>query len=493
MNSKLSLSKSQFMRGLQCRKSLWLYKYNPELGTPPDAMQQAIFDMGTEVGLYARQLFPGGTAIEFEGSTFAEKVRKTQELVQGGEHTIYEATIAHDDIIVMVDILHKGPKGWELYEVKSSSRLKDEHANDVSIQYYVLKGSGLTVSKAALVHMNNEYVRHGDIAIADLFAVEELTDEVQEREAFIGKELLTIRSMLQGPCPDIDIGAHCTSPYDCDFIDHCWKHIPENSVFDLRGKGIDKFEYYTRDIIRFQDLHLDTLNLKQRMQVEAELNDTETIDQKGIADFLDTLHYPQYFLDFETFMPAIPRFEGTRPYQNIPFQYSLHVLDHDGADLKHHEFLAEAGTDPRERIARDLSALIPDTACVITYNSSFEKGRIKELAEQFPRYAERLMQIHDSIVDLMVPFRQRLYYTREMKGSYSIKYVLPALVPDMSHQGLVISGGGDAMNVYSTLHLIEDVNEVGRIRQDLLSYCRMDTLGMVRILDKLREVSRNSP
>jgi hypothetical protein len=493
MNSKLSLSKSQFMRGLQCRKSLWLYKYNPELRTPPDAMQQAIFDMGTEVGLYARQLFPGGTAIEYEGSTFAEKVRKTQELVQGGEHTIYEATISHNDIIVMVDILHKGRKGWELYEVKSSSRLKDEHAKDVSIQYYVLKGSGLTVSKAALVHINNEYVRHGDIAIAELFAVEELTDEVQESEAFIGNELLTIRSMLQGPCPDIDIGAHCTSPYDCDFIDHCWQHIPENSVFDLRGKGIDKFEYYTSDIIRFQDLHLGTLNLKQRMQVEAELNDTETIDYKGIAEFLDTLHYPQYFLDFETFMPAIPRFEGTRPYQNIPFQYSLHVLDHDGADLKHHEFLAEAGRDPRERIARDLSTLIPDNACVITYNSSFEKGRIKELAEQFPRYAEKLMQIQDSIVDLMVPFRQRLYYKKEMKGSYSIKYVLPALVPDLGYEGMVISGGSDAMNVYAGLYLVEDTKEVEKIREDLRAYCRMDTLGMVRILDKLREVSRNTP
>ncbi len=492
MTSRISLSKSQFMKGLQCHKALWLYKNNPELRTPPDARQQAIFDMGSEVGLYARQLFPGGTAIEYEGSSFAEKVQQTQELIQNGADTIYEATIAYDDIIVMVDILHKVKYGWEMYEVKSSTRLKDEHINDVSIQYYVLSGSGLPLTKAALVHINNQYVRQGDINIAKLFAVKKLTDEAKQNQEYVSKKLLAMRSMLQGPCPDISIGAQCSSPYDCDFSDYCWQHLPKYSVFDLRDRGIDKSEYYSKGLIRFEDLNLDDLNFKQRMQVDAELNDIETINHDEIEEFLDTLHFPQYFIDFETFMPSIPLYNGTHPYQQIPFQYSLHVLENDNAELKHYEFLSVAGVDPRERIIQDLVTLIPDNACVITYNSSFERGRIEELAEAFPRYADKLMQIHDNIVDLMVPFRNRNYYTKEMQGSYSIKYVLPALVPELSYQGMVISDGGGAMNVYGGLHLIQDKKEVEKIRKDLLTYCKMDTLGMVEILNKLKEVCRNS-
>jgi hypothetical protein len=480
------------MRGVKCHKSLWLYKYKPELRTPPDDFQQAIFDMGTDIGLYARNLLPGGQEIKYEGSTFKQKVRQTQEYIKNGTKTIYEATFLYDDIIVMVDILHKGDRGWELYEVKGATSVKEEYLNDVSVQYYVLAGSGLPVSKTFLVYLNNEYVRQGDINISELFNMDDLTQEVEGNQVFITDELFKMRSMIESSCPHIDIGPQCSSPYDCDFSEYCWKHIPENSVFDLKERGINKFEYYYKGMVKFNDLDLHDLNFKQRMQVESELYDTTNIDVKGLKEFLDMLHYPQHFLDFETFMPPIPLYNGTRPYQPIPFQYSLHVVESDKSDIKHYEFLAEAGIDPREKIVINLINLIPDNACIIAYNCAYEKGRLKDLAEQFPQYADKLLKMCNNMVDLMILFRRRHYYTKEMKGSYSMKYVLPALVPELSYTGMAVSDGSAAMNIYSALHLIKDKDEIEKIRQDLLEYCKLDTLGMVKLIKKLKEVCKNS-
>jgi hypothetical protein len=485
-----SLSKSQFMRGIQCHKSLWLFKNRPDLRTPPEAFQQAIFNLGNEVGLSARGLFPGGKEIQYDNNTFQQKIDQTGRYTREGAETIYEATFLHDDIIVMVDILRWGDRGWELYEVKSSTSLREEYLNDVSIQYHVLSGSGLALSRVFLVNINNEYVRRGDIKAAELFNLHDLTDEVIRNQIFVSDKISHLRSILGKDCPAVDIGPQCSSPHDCDFIEHCWAHIPEKSVFDLTEKGVDKFGCYYSGIVRFTDLDLNDLNYKQRMQVEAELNDTITIDIKGIQEFLGKLHYPQCFMDFETFMPPIPLYEGTRPYQPIPFQYSIHCLKGERADLKHHEYLADVNEDPREKIAADLSTIIPEDACVITYNSAFEKSRLKDMAEQFPHLSKKLMNIHDRIIDLMPTFRKRHYYRKEMGGSYSMKAVLPALVPDLSYAGMAVCDGSDAMNIYTTLHLVQDEAEVRKIRRNLLEYCTLDTLGMVRIVEKLKEVCR---
>jgi len=485
---KPSLSKSQFLRGLQCHKSLWLYKYRPELRAEPDESLQAIFAAGTEVGILAQGLFPGGERIEYEGSSFGEKIRKTKELIDGGAGTIYEATFNYDNVLVMVDILHRGEDGWEIYEVKRSTEVKDEHVIDVSIQLYVLAGCGLGVSRASLVHVNREYVRRGDIDISDFFIIEEITEDVRGRQGIVREALSGMREMLKGDSPDIEIGPHCSKPYDCDFAGHCWRHIPENSVFDLRDSGIDKFAYYRDGKIQFTDLDLNELNFKQRMQVEAELDGAVTIDDGGIGEFLDTLHYPLCFLDFETlYMLPVPPYDGTSPNEKIPFQYSLHILDEENSELRHYEYLAGGGEDGRERIARELTGLIPDGACVLAYNMGFEKGVIRKLADRYPKYSEKLMEIHDGMKDLMEPFKKRHYYQKEMKGSYSIKKVLPALLPELSYEGMGVSDGGEAMNAYMRLPYVADERDAARIRRDLLEYCKLDTLAMVRLLEKLRK------
>jgi len=482
-----SLSKTQFLRGLQCHKSLWLYKNRPDLRSLPDDSQQAVFDQGTDVGLLAQQLFPGGEVIEYEGSTFAEKIQKTQDLIQSGTETIYEATFQYDGVLVMVDILHKGPKGWELYEVKGSTGVKPVHESDVAVQYYVLKGCGLDLASASLVLINNQYVREGALDVFQLFSTVDLTETALQSQEWVKEQLQAMRSKITQGCPEIDIGPHCSDPYECDFEEHCWSHVPCPSVFDLyRLDWSKKFELYHKGIIKFEDIPKNfPLTEIQDIQVRAELTGNEYIDRAGIREFLSTITYPLYFLDFETFNPGIPPFEDTWPYMQIPFQYSLHYQESEGGKLKHKEFLAQEGSDPRPELAKRLAKDIPKDVCVLAYNMSFEKRVIRELVEQFPDLETHLMNIHDNIKDLIVPFRKGYWYKKEMSGTFSIKSVLPALIPEMSYENLEIGDGGQASSTYATLHLIKDKAERNITRDNLLEYCKMDTLAMVKILNYL--------
>lgn len=489
-----SLSKSKFLNGLQCHKSLWFHKNRPDLKPETDASKQALFDEGSYVGELAQGLFPGGEVIQFEGSTFDEKITRTQELINSGVKTIYEATFQYDDILVMVDILHIDKNGWELYEVKSSTGVKLVHENDVAVQYYVLNGSGMKLKKASLAHINNQYIRKGDIDIRQLFNIEDLTKTAKVKQNFVKEELEKMRKALKNGKPRIDIGPHCSDPYDCDFQEHCWKHVPEPSVFNISRLGAEKkWALYDEGILKFKDIPDDyPLNANQTIQVNAELTGKDFIDKEAIEEFWNTLHYPLYFLDFETFNPAVPPFNGIRPYQKIPFQYSLHYQKKKGGKVYHKEFLAKEGTDPRKALAQGLVESIPENSCVLAYNAGFEKGVIRELAEVFPKMKKRLMAIHDSIEDLIIPFRSKAYYKKEMNGSASLKYVLPALIPELSYDEIEISDGGQASSTYATLHLVEDKKERSKIRKDLIEYCKLDTLAMVKILEKLVELIKHA-
>ena len=480
----LYLSKSQFIRGLQCHKSLWLYKNRRDLISEPDTARQALYDVGTEVGLLARQLFPGGEEIEFEGTSFDEKIARTKNLIDSGVTTLYEATFKHDDILVMVDILHKGPDGWELYEVKASPKVKPVYENDVAIQYYVLNGSGIEVKQSFLVRINNQYTRHGDLDIQQLFTISDLTENSKLNQEFVRQELKKMREAIKRGEPKIDIGPFCNDPYECGFISHCWKHIPEYSIFNISSLGGGKkFDLYNRGILEFKDIPTDySLSSNQKLQIEAELTGNKNIDKKEILKFIDQIKYPLYFLDFETFNPAIPPFDGIRPYQKTPFQYSLHYQEVEGSELKHEEFLGKEGEDPRKALTDHLIRHISGKGSILVWNAGFEIGVLRDLAKEFPKHAASLKKIIGCIIDLMVPFKKKHIYTKEMQGSYSIKSVLPALIPKMSYENMVISDGRGASEVYATLHLLEDTEKRQSIRQDLQDYCKLDTLAMVELL-----------
>ncbi len=483
----LSLSKSSFIRGLQCHKSLYLYKHQPELRDEISEAQQALFQSGTDVGIYAQKLFPGGVEIPFGKGTLSKQLALTSSEIEKGTNTLYEAAFVHDNVFVKVDILHKGKRGWELYEVKSSTGGKNVYLDDIAVQYYVLKGAGLPVSKAFLVHINNKYVRKGKIEVKKLFEIIDVTKRVKDKQDSIKRDLAKQKKMLKGDIPEIDIGKYCSTPYDCDFQGHCWQHIPEDSIFELMGIGVNKFDLYKQGIVHLKNVPLDSLNHHQGIQAHATLKKKILVDKGKIKKFIDSLWYPLYFLDFETFDCAIPPYDGLRPYQKVPFQYSLDYLEKKGSKMGHHEYLAPPDTDPREGIIARLIKEIPQDACVIVYNMSFEKGVLNQFAEWFPKYKRKIDRIISNIRDLAAPFRSKDYYHYKMNGSYSMKIVLPILVSELSYNDMDICEGRMASEAYLKMCQSPDSTENEQICKALLEYCGLDTLGMVRILEKLKK------
>jgi hypothetical protein len=483
-SGSIFLSKSQFTRGLQCHKSLWLLKKRRDLQQKPDAALQARFDSGSKVGLLAQQLFPGGTGLEYE-SGISENILKTQELIASGTEVIYEATFRYDNILVMVDILRKEKNGWEMYEVKSSTGTKDIFINDTAIQYYVAKGTGLDIAGVFLVHLNNRYTRMGELDLHTLFTVDNVTELTLNRQIDIPQQLANMRHDLKGTELTIDIGPYCTDPYECDFKSYCWQHIPEYSIFDIANlRSNRKFALYSGGILYLKDIPADfSLSDNMRIQVEAELSGKKFINTGKIKKFLSEISEPVGFLDFETFMEPVPSFDHQRPYQQIPFQYSLHIAEN--GKLSHHEFLGDPGIDPRQTFIEKLKTDTSSCRTILVYNQPFEVTRLQELARDFPAFADAIDSVVARIIDLMTPFRIRDYYVREMFGSHSIKYVLPALIPDLTYDNLEIADGEMAMLAYARLASMNEETEREKVLRNLLEYCRLDTLGMVRIWEKL--------
>ena len=489
MSNSAFLSKSLFIRGRQCHKSLWMHKKRPELRDEISDAQQAIFQSGTDVGILAQQLFPGGIEVPYDGLTHQQQVEQTRAVLDKGTGTIYEATFLYNGIFVKADILHCGPHGWEIYEVKGSTELKAVYIFDAAIQYHALIGAGLDICKVSIVHINNGYTRYGDLDISQLFSIKDVTGRVQELQPFVIEEIASQREMLAGDVPAIDIGKQCDDPYSCDFKGHCWQHIPEDSVFNLRDRGVDKFSLYRQEIIRQTDIPLGILNSRQRFQVESTINQRNHLDKMMLNKFLDSLWYPLCFLDFETVNPAIPPFDGLRPYEKIPFQYSLHIQYSADSELRHFEYLAEPGIDPRRELLDTLIERIPENVCIIAWNQSFEIGVMRDLAELFPGQRERIERMIKNFRDLMQPFKSRDIYLWEAKGSYSIKPILPLLAPELSYKNLEgVANGGDAMDAHFRMNNADSAEELSMIRMQLLEYCKLDTLAMVKILERMREM-----
>lgn len=483
------LSKSLIIKGLQCQKALWLTKNPPDFDFPPQPDLEAKFRAGTEVGILAQQLFPGGIEVPYEGLSFPGQLARTKQLIKNGAQVIYEASFSFSAIFIKVDILVRDGAAWQIHEVKMGTSVKEVNLDDVAVQHYVLNGCGLSVSKSFLVHIDNSYVRQSAIEVNKLFTSEDISLKVAARQQSLPEIVTELReTMRESDEPDIDIGLHCNDPYECDFIPYCWQHIPENSIFDLKGLGINKFDYYNQGIIDFEDVPLDELNQMQRQQIEATLMQQNSTDADKVKEFLDTLWYPLCHLDFETFITPIPKFDRTRPYQQVPFQFSIHIQQQADAEPQHYEYLAPSDGDPRRELIERLLTIIPAEACILTYNQAFEKGVLRNLAELFPDLAEAIDVRLSNVRDLMVPFRKRDVYRWQMRGSYSIKEVLPAMVPELSYDGMEIADGMAAMRAYHEMCSLDPGGELDKLRQGMLEYCRLDTLAMVRILGKLERI-----
>lgn len=489
----MNLSKSTFIRGLQCEKSLYLYKHHYKLKDPTPPSLQAVFDQGTNIGLLAQKLFPNGVDASPENHfKMIESVSKTLGFINQGNTVVYEATFLYNDVLAALDILVKDAEGWKAYEVKSSTKVSDTYIKDATIQYYTITNSGIDLKDISIVHINNQYTRQGELDIHQLFTIESVYDQVLDFLPLIPNEVRRLKNVIKSPeIPNVDIGNHCYDPYDCDFRGTCWKHIPDYSVFNITRLNIDKkFDLFNQGVITLDDIDLSQtkLNSNQILQVQSEINGTSHIDKEEIKNFTNGLNYPLYFLDFETIGPAVPKYNGSRPYQQLVFQYSLHIQETSISELVHREYLADPSLDPRIGFIEQLIQDCGSSGDILVYNIGFERGKINDLIEVFPEHSNELSGIVNRLKDLMIPFQQKWYYTPEMRGSYSIKNVLPALVPELSYDSLEIKNGGDASNTFLAMVNGTFDGNINKTRLQLLEYCRMDTYAMVKILEKLSEL-----
>ena len=490
-------SKSRYCSGVQCPKILWLKKNKPEL-FDSSVMNETILNTGNEVGDLAMGLFGDFTEVPFS-ENLSDMIPATQKLLDNGAKNIAEASFSFDNCFCSVDILKNlGNNRVELYEVKSSTSVKDIYKDDVAYQNYVLTKLGFQVEKVCLVHINNQYVRQGDIELEKFFTIEDLTEIAREKFSEVEENIKYLRDYVERESePECEVGEQCSYPYECGYWALCAKNLPKDdtqTVFDI-SRFSKAMECYKQGIITFEDVYkAEILKGNQLQQVEVEVkNLPPQIQKEPIKEFLDTLSYPLYFLDFETFNPAIPQYDNSSPFQQIVFQYSLHYKEKEDGELKHCECLAYPGKDPRREIAESLCKDIPKNVWVTAYNMGFEKGVIKNLAQIFPDLEEHLMNIHDNIRDIMIPFQKRYYYTKEMKGSYSIKYVLPALFPDdpaLNYENLEgVHNGGEASSTFLAMQKM-DKTELETWRKHLLAYCKLDTLAMVKVFEKLQEAAK---
>ena len=484
------ISKSKYCRGVQCPKMLWMDLHMPEKAE--DVLSETVMANGNMVGELAREYFGSYELVPFD---YQKQVMadKTAELMKAGAENIAEAAFYVDGLYCAVDILHRDGDGYDIVEVKSSTHVSDIYLEDMSFQYYVLQRCGVPVKKVCILYLNSHYVRRGPLELDKLFVLEDYTEIAQKKASVVAENIAVFRDYIRNEEePEKDIDVCCASPYDCAYYSYCSRHLPTPSIFNIRRlPSAKKYEYYHQGIVSYQDIieKQPPLGPKQVKQVESEFfSRADEIRPRAVKAFLKKLRYPLYHLDFETFQQAVPLYDGISPYDQIPFQYSLHIEQEDGT-LEHREFLAQEGTDPRRAVAEHLCADIPTDVCVLAYNMRFERSVLQGLADFFPDLAEHLLAVRENIQDLMIPFQNQDYYSRAMQGSYSIKYVLPALCPgdpELDYHALDgVHNGGEASAAFADMpnHTPE---EIAVIRRNLLAYCGLDTLAMVKVLEKLR-------
>ncbi|MFA5843241.1 MAG: DUF2779 domain-containing protein [Coriobacteriia bacterium] len=485
------LSKSRYQAGKQCLKRLYLTCYFRNLADPTGAAQQARFDAGHEVGHIAHGLFPGGVLVEADHLHHDEAIVTTSALIGDGTvPAIFEGGFTYEDVRVRADVLVRAGDAWDLLEVKSSTKVKPENLDDVAIQLRVLEGCGVRVRRIVLVHLDPGYVFDGvSHDPARLFAQEDVTYEARSRAADVEACLGVMRAILRtDEAPDVRYGRQCENPYPCEFRGTCRVAAPEHPLFELPKAregllaALERAGYESIDQIPSGFPGLNPLQSRVR---DAVVSGEPYLDPDLTSRIARLVAEPVRFLDFETIATALPIFPGTRPYQVVPFQFSVHTLGADGG-LEHSEYLHEGPGDPRRELAAALLDALGEEGSILSY-SPYERGRIVGLAEYLPDLARPLLALAARLVDLLPVVRDGVYHPA-FSGSFSIKKVLPALCPGQGWDDLEIAEGEIAALSYARLRDPRTpVAERQTLRDALLAYCRRDTEAMVAVYRALTE------
>lgn len=484
------LSKSRFVHGCQCPKWLWWETYEsdaPEL--VPDVALQDLFDQGTRVGELAREQFPGGELIDLDHRDPAREAR-TRELLAAGVPAVFEATFIADHTYAAIDVLLRERKGFALVEVKARNSVKDQNILDAAVQTHVARAAGIDVRRVEIMHLNPDYVHPGP---ADLFVREDVTEQAEKLLADIPAKIQSLLTVLEGDLPDVKLGPQCSAPNDCPFGSRCWPEDKDSvlCLYDMRyKKRLELFYAGTRSI---KDLPADfRLNATQERQRQAHTSGKMVVEH-ALREALEPYRGRLGFLDFETISRALPVWDGTGPWEQMPVQFSYHEGDL-GGPYTHHEFIATPGQDPRRELAKQLVEVTRKAERVLMY-SGFEAKVIRYLQGAVPALAPELGVLLGKLIDLEPTVEHNVYHP-EFGGSFSIKSVLPALVPGLSYEdGLAVTGGLDASALLAELIFradeMPDAERV-KLRSDLLEYCKLDTWAMVKLLERLSELAKAS-
>jgi len=486
-----SISKSKYLNGLQCPKLLWA-QYNAKNWFPPvDAATENVFEQGTKVGNLAKQLFPGGIEVAWSGN-LADTIAQTKDLLPQRK-PIFEASFSAGGVYARADILKPAPRGqWDIIEVKSTTEVKDVHLDDLAVQRYCYESAGLSIRRYFLMHIDRTYILKGDIDPKGLFALENVTGIVAEKMGEVAERVADMLKVIgQADCPDMDIGPHCSDPYDCPLACRCWKKVNalDHSIFTLYRLGGKAWNLYKQGILNNADIgEAVPLSDLQKIQIDAEMTGNIQIRKPEIRRFLKGLKYPLQFLDFETFATPIPLVQGTRPYQQVPFQFSVHIVDTPNSTPSHVSWIWDGEGDPFAAMLKTLRGSLPDQGMIVSFNASFECSRLKESAARCPGYKGWLEDVLARVVDLLVPFRAFDIYHPDQNGSASIKNVLPSLT-GKGYSDLAIGDGGTASVAYlAALYGGVSAKEKQRTFQNLEEYCGLDTLGMWDIVQAMEDL-----
>ena len=502
--SEFRLSKSRFCEGVQCPKRLWYKKHMPE-AFDESTLDQGVLDNGNEVGKLAQGLF-GEHVVVKDDEDRSNMIKETEKLLAEGKENICEASFSYDNNFCSVDILRNFKnKEVELYEVKSSTDPSEIYKYDIAFQYYVLKQLGYNVKKACLVHLNKEYILEGELDIHKLFKIDDYTQISEDLLSYVEENIKKFKeyAVLEKE-PECEVGAFCfgvaKKSYECGYRKVCHKKLPKDgtlTVFDIAGLNKKtKIKLYNKNIITFQDVYNANVitNEKQNEQVEFYVKDLPPkVNKKEIKEFLDKLKYPQFYLDFESVQSPIPIYQKTNSYQQVVTQYSLHIIEKEGGEIQHKEFLAYPDSNVVKDVATQLIKDIPKEkgGSVIVYNKSFENTRMKEMIEMYPEFTDGLQSIIDRVQDLDEPFKQHSYYEKALNGSHSIKSVLPTLCPNdpsLDYHALEgVQNGNEAKNEFLKMRFM-DKEELEKSRAGLLKYCCLDTLAEVKVVERLKEI-----
>jgi hypothetical protein len=493
------LSKTRYVAGQQCHLRLWNDQHQRDLAEPVSASLKAIFDQGHAVGELATRRFPGGVLVREESWPIEEACARTAALMADPRvPAIFEAAFVHGGTLVRVDILERAAGGrWNLIEVKSTGSVKRVHVQDAALQAWVVRGAGVKLGSVAVCTLNTAYVYDGTkLDLEQLFTLHDVSEQARELGATVSDNVpILLRVLGQDEPPAIEPGPHCSEPYDCPYLAHCTRNLVPVShpIIELPKLSPRKAAWLTEhDIESIHDLHLAPEEL-ELTPLQERVRDSVTRGVEFIAPelraALEKPEHPIFYLDFETVGSAIPRYAGTRPFQFVPFQWSMHIEEADGT-LGHEEFSSDSDTDPRAALAEALLAAVGSQGSICSY-SSYESTVIRGLAAALPQYRARLTALLPRLWDLLLVVRQH-YYHPDFHGSFSIKGVLPALVPGASYDDLSVSDGMQAGIAYLEAITTEDAARKAELLAALRAYCQRDSLGMVEVRRALLERSADA-